>query len=74
MKTKMTDLSSTSISTDASFDGKLKKGAILFTGPDGMRDQRVKVEDYHFIGHTTVSPEATADLNYLYRAAEVSTI
>ncbi len=50
-----------------------RKGAILFTGPDGMRDQRVQVEaDHRYIGHTTASPEATGDLNYICRAAEVS--
>lgn len=58
----------------SSFEGKQRKpkGAVLFTGPDGLRDHRVKVEDQCFVGNTTKSPEASGDLRYLYRAAEAS--
>ncbi|XP_072519286.1 protein SPMIP2 [Salminus brasiliensis] len=43
---------------------------ILFTGPDGVGDYRARLSDFpHSIGVGPLSPEATGDLTYLYRAA-----
>ncbi|KAL6479835.1 hypothetical protein MHYP_G00108680 [Metynnis hypsauchen] len=43
---------------------------ILFTGPDGIGDYRARLSDFtHSIGVGPLSPEATGDLTYLYRAA-----
>ncbi|KAK1804334.1 hypothetical protein P4O66_020355, partial [Electrophorus voltai] len=43
---------------------------ILFTGPDGIGDYRARRSDFpRNIGIGPLSPEATGDLNYLYRAA-----
>ena len=46
------------------------EGAVIFTGPDGVGDHRVTVQDPQYIGHTVTSPEATADLKYIGRAPE----
>ncbi|XP_002121517.2 protein SPMIP2 [Ciona intestinalis] len=41
---------------------------MLFTGPDGITDQRVTVEeDNRYVGIGTMSPEGTSELAYLYR-------
>lgn len=65
--------STISMSEVSSFDGDCRKpkGAILFTGPDGSRDHQVLVKGGPYIGHTEPSPEATGDVSYLCRAAEV---
>ncbi|XP_022520300.1 uncharacterized protein C4orf45 isoform X1 [Astyanax mexicanus] len=43
---------------------------IMFTGPDGVGDYRASLNDFpHIIGEGPLSPEATGDLTYLYRAA-----
>lgn len=57
----------------SSYEGEVRKpkGAVLFTGPDGIGDHRVQVEEQRYIGHTTASPEATADLHYIVRAPKV---
>ena len=45
---------------------------LTHTGPDGNGDFKVRVEEQRFIGHGSMSPEASGDTNYLYRAAPVS--
>ena len=45
---------------------------LTHTGPDGNGDFKVHVEEQRFIGHGNMSPEASGDTNYLYRAAPVS--
>lgn len=41
---------------------------MLFTGPDGIRNQKVSVvTDHRYIGIGTMSSEGTSDLDYLYR-------
>lgn len=45
------------------------KGAVLFTGPDGARNQRITVEERKFIGHGSSSPEASGDTRYILRGA-----
>lgn len=65
-------LASTSEVSSLEREQRKPKGAVLFTGPDGLRDHRVKVEEQCFVGNTTKSPEASGDLRYLYRAAEAS--
>nr|CAB3227125.1 uncharacterized protein C4orf45 [Phallusia mammillata] len=41
---------------------------MLFTGPDGIRNQNVDVEeDNRYVGIGTMSPEGTSELAYLYR-------
>ncbi|XP_062856065.1 protein SPMIP2 [Trichomycterus rosablanca] len=43
---------------------------IIFTGPDGIGDYRPRLGDFHHsVGIGALSPEATKDLNYLFRAA-----
>ena len=43
---------------------------ILFTGPDGMKDQKMIVaEEYRYIETGTMSKEGTSELDYLYRQA-----
>ncbi|XP_053487772.1 uncharacterized protein C4orf45 homolog [Ictalurus furcatus] len=43
---------------------------ILFTGPDGIGDYRVRLCDFpHSIGIGALSSGATGDLNYLFRPA-----
>ena len=43
----------------------------MCAGPDGIGDFRVRVEEQQFIGHGSMSPEASSDTQYLYRAAQV---
>ncbi|XP_057312806.1 uncharacterized protein C4orf45-like [Hydractinia symbiolongicarpus] len=46
------------------------KGRVLFTGPDGLCDHRVKVlEPARYVGIGIMSPEGTSELSYLWRAA-----
>ncbi|XP_002737545.1 protein SPMIP2-like [Saccoglossus kowalevskii] len=46
------------------------KGAVLFTGPDGIDDYRVNVvRDGRHVGIGTMSREGSSELKYLYRAA-----
>ena len=41
---------------------------ILFTGPDGIVDQTMRIEPEHrYIGIGTMSAEGTSELDYLYR-------
>ena len=41
---------------------------ILFTGPDGMKDQEMNIsEEHRYIGIGTMSKEGTSELNFLYR-------
>lgn len=41
---------------------------ILFTGPDGMKDQEMNIaEKYRYIEIGTMSKEGTSELDYLYR-------
>ena len=41
---------------------------ILFTGPDGMKDQEMSIaEEYRYIEIGTMSKEGTSELDYLYR-------
>ncbi|XP_012679813.1 uncharacterized protein C4orf45 [Clupea harengus] len=43
---------------------------MIFTGPDGIGDYRTKQHDSpRFIGIGPLSPESSADLDYLFRAA-----
>lgn len=72
---------STSTSTDTTTEeqeGKRKPkvkamGAVIFTGPDSLRDHHVKVETHQqYIGHTTASSEITGDLNYICRPSEAN--
>ena len=41
-------------------------------GPDGVTDYKVEIKDPKYIGHGTMSPEGTGDVQYLCRAAEVN--
>ena len=41
-------------------------------GPDGIADYKVQIKDPKYIGHGTMSPEGTGDVQYLCRAAKVS--
>lgn len=41
-------------------------------GPDGIADYKVQIKDPKYIGHETMSPEGTGDVQYLCRAAKVS--
>ena len=41
------------------------------SGPDGVGDYSVHIEEQRYIGHGTMSPEGTADVQYLCRAAKV---
>lgn len=63
-------------STVSSYDGvgrRKPKGHVIFTGPDGVRDQRVAVEEpKQYIGHATSSCEATGDMRYICRPSKVS--
>ncbi|KAH3885681.1 uncharacterized protein LOC127840999 [Dreissena polymorpha] len=47
------------------------KGPVLFTGPSGLRDQRVKTLQHEFIsvGENEASTEITSQMAYLNRAA-----
>ncbi|XP_063969329.1 uncharacterized protein LOC135157495 isoform X1 [Lytechinus pictus] len=46
------------------------KGQILFTGPSGIRDYKVKVvTDDRMVGIGTMSPEGTSALQYIWRGA-----
>ena len=50
--------------------GKKKKHFVCFVGPDGIGDYRTKQHDSpRFIGIGPLSPESSADLDYLFRAA-----
>ena len=41
----------------------------LFSGPDGIKDHCVTVEDEHrYVGEGTMSPEGTSDVSYLWKA------
>ena len=46
-------------------------GRILYTGPDGVGDHRTTVLEAGYVGHSERSPEATGDLQYVYRPAKV---
>ncbi len=37
-----------------------------------MRDHRVRVEEQYYVGHGSMSPEASGNTNYICRAAPVS--
>ena len=45
---------------------------IHYTGPDGTGDFKVNIEEQFSVGHGSMSPEASSDTEYLYRAAPVS--
>ncbi|CAI8033033.1 Uncharacterized protein C4orf45 homolog [Geodia barretti] len=45
------------------------KGAVLFTGPDGVGNHRTTVADPRYVGHGFTSPESSSDTQYLYRSA-----
>ncbi|XP_071953397.1 uncharacterized protein [Antedon mediterranea] len=46
------------------------KGAVLFTGPDGIGDYKVNVvTDDRFVGIGTMSAEGTSELKYIMRAS-----
>ena len=51
------------------------KGEVIFTGPDGIRQHRVKVKEepwrQRYVGRSAASPEATGDMYYLVRASKV---
>jgi hypothetical protein len=59
------------MSTVSSFEGdhRKPKGEVLFTGPDGVGNYKVEVKEASYIGHSTMSPEATSDTRYLCRGA-----
>ncbi|XP_077433888.1 protein SPMIP2 [Vanacampus margaritifer] len=42
---------------------------IIFTGPDGIGDYRPRFNRSPYVGVGPLSPEATSDLSYLWRAA-----
>ncbi|XP_078332458.1 uncharacterized protein LOC144625485 [Crassostrea virginica] len=43
-------------------------GPVLFTGPDGLTDQRVKTKcDFQMVGNGDRSPEVTSQMGYLSR-------
>ena len=44
----------------------------IIKGPDYMRDHRVRVEEQYYVGHGSMSPEASGNTNYICRAAPVS--
>ncbi|XP_052707372.1 uncharacterized protein LOC128182692 [Crassostrea angulata] len=44
------------------------RGPVLFTGPDGLTDQRVKTRtDFQMVGNGDRSPEVTSQMGYLSR-------
>ncbi|XP_028408396.1 uncharacterized protein C4orf45-like [Dendronephthya gigantea] len=45
------------------------KGAVLFTGPDAIKDHKTKILNATATGIGTLSPEGTSDLEYVLRAA-----
>ncbi len=61
------------VSVVSSFEGGKRKpiGEVLYTGPDGIGDHKVKVEEQRYTGHTCASPEATGDVKYICRGAKV---
>ncbi|XP_033625396.1 uncharacterized protein C4orf45-like [Asterias rubens] len=49
---------------------RMGKGILVFTGPDGRKNQDVKIpEDKRYIGIGEVSAEKSSELIYLYRPA-----
>lgn len=49
--------------------GRLSRESVLFTGPDGIRDYKAKVDAEHrYVGEGTMSPEGTSEADYLWRA------
>ena len=46
----------------------------MYLGPDGVTDYNVHVEEQRCIGHDTMSPEGTGDVQYLCRAAKVGSL
>jgi len=51
-------------------DERLGKGAVIFTGPNALTDYRAKVEPEHrYVGCSLQSPDATSELDYLWRRA-----
>ncbi|XP_070545047.1 protein SPMIP2-like [Ptychodera flava] len=67
--------SSTSATSNATWRAKyggraMGKGAVLFTGPDGIGDYRVQVvTNDRYVGIGTMSQEGCSEAKYLYRAA-----
>lgn len=56
-------------------DNTICEGTCTYThpaGPDGVTDYKVEIKDPKYIGHGTMSPEGTGDVQYLCRAAEVN--
>ncbi|CAH1795083.1 unnamed protein product [Owenia fusiformis] len=50
---------------------RLGKGAMLFTGPDGIRDHRVTAQpesEHRWVGEDTMSAEGTSEVSYLWRS------
>ncbi|XP_038058467.1 uncharacterized protein C4orf45-like [Patiria miniata] len=49
---------------------RMGKGILVFTGPEGRKNQDVKVnEDNRYVGIGETSPEKSSELLYLYRPA-----
>merc|ERR1711934_15870 len=47
---------------------------ILFTGPDGICDQKMQIKTEHrYVGIGTMSKEGTSELDYLYRQGPLDT-
>lgn len=44
-------------------------GPIIYTGPSGLRDQRVRTEEFIFVGEAANSTEITTHMAYLNRPA-----
>ncbi|XP_064643282.1 uncharacterized protein LOC135497345 [Lineus longissimus] len=50
---------------------RIGRGSMLFSGPDGLRPYRMRVEDEHrYVGIGTMSPEGTSEANYLWNSPE----
>ncbi|XP_074648601.1 protein SPMIP2-like [Tubulanus polymorphus] len=48
---------------------RIGTGAMLFSGPDGLRNHVMKIESEHrYVGEGTMSSEGTSDVSYLWRA------
>jgi len=51
---------------------RLGRGAVLFTGPDGIRDHHVSVSPEHrYVGEGAMSVEGSSEVDYLWRAEKM---
>jgi len=51
---------------------RLGRGAVLFTGPDGIRDHHTSVNGEHrYVGEGAMSVEGSSEVDYLWRARQM---